>query len=338
MDFTKGYTASFYGVELDPITKTEKNRFEIISGSINREESELRHSANLTLKNDIDLNDKWIRIYMTAKQGSDSERVALFTGLASSPNISYSSGRIETTIQCYSVLKAIADIILPIGWYAASGYSSDQLYSLFEKVPFSVIIDDGTPNIENTIIAEYGETNLSMVNAILSSISTDANDGWKLQIEGDGSIHISPYSSKPVATFTQTDSVIETSFNITRDWFDCPNVFRAEYGDYTAIARDDDPESELSTESRGREIWMVEESADVMDNESVGDYARRRLREEQLRSEKISYNRRFLPEVNQGDCIRLAYPEMSGDYFVESQSITLGVNATVNETIYRKVE
>lgn len=338
MDFTKGYTASFYGVELDPITRTEKNRFEIVSGSINREESELRHSANLTLKDNLDLNDKWIRIYMIAKQGSDSERVALFTGLASSPSISYNAGHIETTIQCYSVLKSIADIILPIGWYAASGYSGDQLYSLLDKVPFSVTVDDGTPNIKNAIIAEYGETNLSMLDAILLSISTDANDGWKLQIEGDGSVHISPYSRDPVATFSQTNSVIETSFNITRDWFDCPNVFRAGYGDYTAIARDDDPESELSTESRGREIWMAEESADVMDNESVGDYARRRLKEEQLRSEKISYNRRFLPEVNQGDCIRLSYSELNGDYFVESQSINLGPNATVNETIYRKVE
>lgn len=337
MDFSKGYTASFYGVYIDPITRSERDRFEIISGSINRQEYDLRHSASLVLKDYAGLNDQWIRIYMVARQGSDSERVALFTGLASTPSISYQNGLVTTTVQCYSVLKSVADIILPIGWYAAAGANSgERLQYLLQNVPFPVYIDEDPPNLEYPLIAEYEETNLSMIDAIVDAMVTD-NTAWRLQIEGDGSIYISKYTSNPVSVFSSNNPVIETNFTIDRDWFDCPNVFRAGYDTYTAIARDDDPESELSTVSRGREIWMAEESANVMDGESIGAYAERRLREEQSRSEKISYNRRFLPEVNQGDFVRLAYPEINGDYYVESQSINLGVNATVSEVIYKEV-
>ena len=339
MDFSKGYTASFYGVYLDPVSKSELDRFEILSGSINREETDIRHSANLTIKDYVGMNDQWIRVYMVAKQGSDSERVALFTGIASSPSYAYNNGVTTTNVQCYSCLKAISDVLMPIGWYAGAGTNgSDQLYKLLERVPFPVYIEGGTPNLSYSVIAESGETYLSMVDAILSAMAYDGGYGWKLQIEGNGSIYISPYSNSSVATFScDNENVIETSFNIERDWFECPNVFRVRYGNYIAIARDDDPESDLSTLSRGREIWMEEESANLMDNESIGEYAQRRLNETQSKSEKISYTRRFLPEVNQGDLVRISYPEINGDYYVESQSITLGINAKVSETVYREL-
>ena len=141
---------------------------------------------------------------------------------------------------------------------------------------------------------------------------------------------------EPVAIISANkNDVIETSFSISRDWFDCPNVFKASYGDFTAIERDDDPASELSTVSRGREIWMVEESVSLEEDESLGEYAKRRLREEQTKSESASYTRRFLPEINQGDMIRINYPELQGDFYVDSQSINLGINAQTNENVYR---
>ena len=174
-----------------------------------------------------------------------------------------------------------------------------------------------------------------MVEKILTVID------WRLQIEGDGSIYLSsadPDSIDVSAIISpEINDVIETNFSRSMDWFDCPNVYRAIYGDYSATARDDDPDSELSTVSRGREIWMVDDSAALMEDESIGEYAQRRLLEEQIRSEHVSYGRRFLPEINQGDRIRINYPELLGDFFVDSQSISLGFNAKVNETVSRYI-
>lgn len=343
MDFTKGYSASFYGAYYDPYTGFEQGNFDIISGSINREESDLRQSASLTLKDYEGLNDQWIRIYMDAKQGSDSERVPLFTGLASCPSQQYSNGLITTNVQCYSVLKAVSDVMLPIGWYAAAGANgAKEIQKLLSDIPFRVYTSEDESTLSSAIVAEDGETNLSMIDAILYSMSTTNGQGdsvgWKLQIGGDGSIYLSPYSDEPVAIFSPTmDDVIESSFSLNNDWFECPNVFRVVDGDVMAIARDDDEDSPLSTVSRGREIWMSESSADVLENESIGEYANRRLRKEQSKSTTYQYTRRYLPDVNQGDLISINYPEINGDFYVESQSINLGINAQTNESVYLKV-
>lgn len=342
MDFSKGYSASFFGAYYNPVTEFEEGTFDIISGSINREESDLRQSANLVLKDYEGLNDQWIRIYMDAKQGSDSERVCLFTGLASCPSQSYTKGVLTTNVQCYSVLKAVSDIQLPIGWYApAFANGALQIKNLLDGIPFPVYISDEVSTLKNAIVAEDGETKLSMIDAILYSMVSEngkTNKKWKLQIDGNGSVHLSPYSDEPVTIFSPTmDDVIESSFSVDRDWFECPNVFRVVDGDVMAIARDDEEDSELSTVSRGREIWMTESSADVAEGESIGEYAKRRLLEEQSRSEKYSYSRRFLPTVNQGDLVRVMYPEIDGDFYVESQTINLGINVQTNETIYRNV-
>lgn len=342
MDFSKGYSASFYGVYYDPFTSFEQGYFDIISGSINREESDLRHSANLTIKDYEGMNDQWVRIYMDAKQGTDSERVCLFTGLASCPSQQYHNGVMTTNVQCYSVLKAVSDVMLPIGWYApAFANGAKQIKSLLQDLPFPVYISEESANLKSAIIAEEDETQLTMIDAILYSMVTgDGETGkrWKLQIGGDGSIYVSPYSDEPVAIFSPTmDDVIESSFSVNRDWFDCPNVFRVIDDDVISIARDDDENSELSTVNRGREIWMSESSADVAENESIGAYAKRRLNEEQSRSETYQYARRFLPTVNQGDLVRIMYPEMNGDFYIESQSINLGINAQTNETAYRNI-
>lgn len=338
MDFSKGYSASFYGAYIDPRTWHESGQFDIISGSINRDENDLRHSANLTIKDYQGLNDQWIRIYMEAKQGSDSQKVALFTGLASTPSEQYQSGLRTTNVQCYSVLKAVSDIMLPLGWYApAFSNGADQISRLLEGVPVQVYISEESPNLKTAIIAEDGETNLSMIDAILYSMADDEGNRWKLQIDGYGNISLSPFATEPIAIFSPTmEDVIEASFSVNHDWFECPNVIMVTDGDQIAIARDDDETSELSTIARGREIW-ISESADVSDNESIGEYAKRRLLEEQSRSIEIQYARRFVPEVNQGDLIRIDYPQLSGNYYVKSQSINLGINAQTNESVYQEV-
>ena len=348
MDFSRGYAASFYGTIVNPDTMKDAERFEIINGSINRSTDILRQSASITISDSADyFNDAIIRIYMIAVQDGKSETIPLFTGLASSPSESYSNGVITSSLECYSLLKIVDDIVLPLGWYA-SAYSNgpETIKDLLSPLSVDVYIsganvtdfEEGTfPDyiLTSSIVAEGGETNLTMIDKILSIID------WRMQIDGDGSIYLSsadPDSMAPVAVISATENdVIETNFTRSRDWFSCPNVFKAIYGDFTAIERDDDPDSELSTVNRGREVWMVEDSASLEEDESLGEYAKRRLMEEQERSETVSYTRRFMPEINQDDIVRINYPELQGDYYVESQSINLEANAKTSENVYRYI-
>jgi hypothetical protein len=105
-------------------------------------------------------------------------------------------------------------------------------------------------------------------------------------------------------------------------------------GDY-AEARDEDPNSPLSIQNRGREVWIEESSCNLNENETLAEYARRRLRECQQVSRVINYERRFDPNVTTTDIVQLNYPaqKIVGSFAVTSQSIALGFGAKTSEEV-----
>ena len=191
---------------------------------------------------------------------------------------------------------------------------------------------DGAPVLAGSIIAEDGESNLSMADRILDAI------GWRIRIDGDGTIRVMPPAREPAVRFDPlVNDVIESKIKVSADWYSCPNVFMAVAGDVTGIARDDDPDSPLSVQNRGREVWK-RESCTLSADESVAEYAQRRLRESQRVRQTVSYTRRYIPDVMPGDIVGLNYPEqgLTGNYGAQSQSITLGYGARTAEQIYKE--
>lgn len=85
-------------------------------------------------------------------------------------------------------------------------------------------------------------------------------------------------------------------------------------------------------------MWASEDSVTLQDGETIAQYARRRLKELQERTETVQYTRRFLPEVNIGDIVRLNYPQLMGGYKVTSQAITLDASGSTQENAQRTVE
>ena len=275
--------------------------------------------------------EQWIRVYLDAKQNGTITHVPLFTGLATSPKKDLEGRFITTPLECYSVLKPCQDVLLQRGWYAPAEISCGNiLKNLLSVTPAGVEIGDNIPSLTRAIIAEDGESNLSMVEKILNSIN------WRMRLSGDGTIYIEPKpSSVSVAFDALENDSIETNVSMERDMFSCPNVFSAISDDLSAIARDDNPNSIVSTVSRGREIWMEETDCDLADNESVADYALRRLKEEQQIATSVSYDRRFFPDIEIGDLIRMHYPEqgIDGIFQVSSQSISLGYGCKTSEEV-----
>lgn len=331
MEWSKGYTASNYMTQVDPTTWRDIGVIQLTGGSIKRERTGLRESADVGCRHYEGGIERWVRIYMDCKQDGKDAHIPLFTGLASSPKTDMEGKRIKTPLACYSVLKPADDIILRRGWYAPAGISgADTIRRLLTVTPAPVVVDDGAPALESPIIAEDDETNLSMIEKILTAIN------WRIRIEGDGTIHVCPQASGPVVTFDPVyNDMIETSISITEDWYSCPNVYMAVSGDMTGIARDDSADSPLSTLSRGREVWKMESSAKLADNESIAEYAMRQLKEAQKVKKAASYTRRYLPDVIPGDVVMLHYPEqdLDGLFTVTSQSISLGYSAETSEQV-----
>lgn len=331
MDWNRGYSAAYYMTIVDPDTWRDTRRIKLNGGSINRMTTDLRESADIDCEPLDEGYENWIRIWLDARQADDSVHLPIFTGLASSPGKIINGMRIESKLQCYSVLKPASDILLPRGWYAARDFKAgDMITKLLRSCKAPVDVQGETPRLSSYIIAEENETNLTMTNKILDAI------GWRLRIEGDGTIQICPEAEEPSATFgTLRADCIEPRISVEKDLFECPNVFRAASGNNSVEVRDEDPDSALSTSSRKREVWKEESNITLFEGETLQSYAKRRLRELQRVSMTASYDRRYHPDVLPGDIVRINYPAQNlvGDFCVNSQKITLGHGVKTSEEV-----
>ena len=68
-------------------------------------------------------------------------------------------------------------------------------------------------------------------------------------------------------------------------------------------------------------------------DELLAEYARRRLKEEQALSTILNYDRRYHPDANVGDLIRLHYPKqgIDGVFQITEQSVDVGSGRTSEE-------
>lgn len=333
VDYSKGYSAAYYAARVDPATWRDVGVIRLTGGTIKRETTGKRQSADLNCVRYRIPVEQWVRVYLDIRQEGAAAHVPLFTGLAVSPDDDINGSLTLNTLTCFSVLKPAEDVLLARGWYAPAGMSGAELVRrLLSVSPAPIIAEDNAPALASSIVSEDGETHLSMADRILDAI------GWRLRIDGDGTIRIMPAAADPVARLDPiSNDLLEPKIKITADWYSCPNVFQAVAGDVTGVARDDDPDSPLSTVSRGREVWK-KESCTLSAGESVAEYARKRLRELQRVRQTVSYTRRYLPNVMPGDIVGLNYPEqqLTGNYGVQSQSITLGYGARTAEQIYKE--
>lgn len=329
MLWQNGYTATYYAEILDAGSWRGIQRLDVFGGKVSRLNDGLRESADLDCREPI--GEKYIRVWMDTRQNGDSAHIAIFTGLTSQPETEWEGYVPTRRLACYSVLKAADDIDLIRGWYAPAEINAGTVIKrLLETTPAPVQIVGDMPNLKTSIVAEAGETCVTMTDKILTAV------GWRMRILGDGTIQIFEPSTNPVQTFNVTDNdSVEPKIKVKDDWFSCPNVYQAISDDLSATVRDDNPSSFLSTVNRGREIWLTEDDVDLGDNESIGQYAFRRLKEEQSHAFSVEYDRRYDPSILVGDAIALNYPALGivGSFRVESQSIQLGHNATTSEEV-----
>ena len=331
MEWNKGFQVSYYAYVIDPESWREKEVLQITGGTIDREEDGLRESANIETVKYEQEEEHWIRVYLDAEQSGAAAHVPVFTGLACSPSMAFDGELYTSTLECFSVLKPANDVLLPRGYYVPSGSNGAKVIKdLLSVTPAPVEIEGEAPDIISAIISEDGETHLSMADKVLKALD------WRLRISGDGTITITEKAKDISGSFDALDQdMIEPEVSISKDWYECPNVFRAVQDDVIAVARDDDPESPLSTVNRNREIWEEETSCEFNSGESIAEYAKRRLKELQKVEITASYDRRFMPDIFVGDLIRIKYPKQGLDSIFEitSQKIELGPGGRTSEEV-----
>lgn len=330
MIWSEGFTGSYYLTIVDPKSWRDIGRMEITGGSVERSTADLLESADLDMTQLPANGEAWVRVWLDAEQEGITH-VPLFTGLTSAPSRDIDGIRNTYKVECFSVLKPIDDILTERGFYVPSEVTAPMAAARLLRTgiaPVVVAEVDQPPQLTDAVIAEEGESNLTLAQKVLDAI------GWRIRIDGRGVIYVEPKTTEVVTMFDAVDNdVIEMQVSDEYDWYGCPNVLRVISGDMTAVVRDDDPDSPLSTVSRGREIWAEDSNVTLGTNESLGAYAIRRLKELQSPARTVSYSRRFDPDVTVGDIVRINYPDVGidGNFKVTSQTLELSHGCRVTE-------
>ena len=335
MNWNSGFSALYELKKVDPVTFEDMGSFEFVSGTIDRVNSGLMESADLTMTENP--GERWIRVYLNAKQETGGARIPLFTGLTSAPERALNGHREQFTVECYSVLKPADDILVARGYYAPAGADAGKLVAeLLSAGPAPVVMDGESPNLSEAVVAEDSMSRLDVAWLILDAI------GWRLRIEGNGTVHVSPPAEDVSAVFdTDENDVVELNVTDNQDWFSVPNCIRVTSGDSCVEYKDDDTDSPVSTIARKKarggngEIWASDTASAIGDHESLAEYAVRILREKQAPARTISYTRRYRPGVLVSDLVALRLPsvKIDGQFKITSQSITLGYGCRTAEEV-----
>ena len=342
IDWTKSMKQTFKYYIVDPGTwKDDKEITTVKSSSIKRDEDgETLGSATI----DVDdlLGEDYVRVYLIASQNGVEEKVPLGTFLVQTPSSSFDGKIRSVSMDAYTPLLELKEKQPPIGYSVLKDENIMELaYRLVRenaRAPVVEAISDET--LFDDFVAYTDDTYLSFVSDLI------ANAKYSFDIDELGRILFAPEqkiaSLQPVWTYNDDNSsILYSDIDIDHDLYGIPNVVEVIYSNggnnYYAKVVNDDPNSPLSTVSRGREIVYRVTDPDLIGDPTsnqIQEYAENTLKNLSSVEYTVSYSHGYCP-VRIGDCVRLNYNRAGLTDIkakVISQTITCESGCKVDET------
>lgn len=341
-DWTQSMQQTFEYYVVDPDTWEDKERINYVkSSTIERDISvETLGSATIDLAESIE--EQYIRIYLVTIQNRITEKHSLGTFLVQTSPSAF-DGKMQTiSADAYTPLLELKEKLPPIGYYISKKQNIiSNAYNLtWSNVRAPVVKTTYSKKLYDDFVAMTEDTWLSFLWDLLDKAK------YEFALDDRSRILFSPKrdtaSLQPVWTYTDDNSsILQPSISMNRDLYGIPNVVEVIYssGARTIKARavNDDPDSPISTVSRGREIphrvtdpHLIEEPSEA----AVEDYAKQLLRDMSAVECTIKYTHGYCP-VRLGDCVRLDYTRAGLTDIkakVISQSIKCVPGCPVSET------
>lgn len=340
IDWSRGYACEFSLIQIDPRTWTTLNSVNQTERvSINRDgtdEVPLLETASINVDGNIE--DGWYRVMMRATQDDvhTNEPLGTFRMEVSSRSY-FGSARITTSMNGYSVLKPCNKMKCHIGEYAPKGGNIGQwaVNMLSRCTPAPVRLgSDERVAMTDFYVFDSGTDILKAVWIALDDVE------WCIQIDGEGVIWVLPKPDKPKKIMDiGSYGILQPKFDNTPDRTDTPNVYRINYtsGDKEKEIEivNSDPNSPISTVSRGYRVEEVESSPSRIEGETYENYGKRQLVNLSSGLDKWNYTREYIPDLrvfDVWDCRRHDVG-MVGNARILSQSLTCERGVTVSEKV-----
>lgn len=340
-DWTKSMQRTYEYYVVDPNTwKDAKLINNVKSCSITRDfNAETLGSATIDITESV--GECYVRVYMITIQNGIREKHPLGTFLVQTPSSSFNGRVRNVSMDAYTPLLELKENQPPLGYSMMKGDNiMDKAYMIMrENTRAPVVATTCSDTLANDFVANTSDTWLSLIKDLIG------NAKYYLNLDEMGRILYAPKQKtealQPIWTFDDSNSsILCADFDMEHDLYGVPNAVEVIYSNgkdsYYAKVVNDDPNSPISTVSRGREICKRVSNPSVSGDPTeyqIKQYAEQLLRELSTLEYSISYTHGYCP-VRIGDCVRLNYTRAGITDIkarVLSQSITCDSKCQVSE-------
>lgn len=341
-DWTSSMQQTFEYYVVDPGTWKDVRRLDNVKSCTISRDSETNTLGSATIDVTESLGECYVRVYLITIQNGVREKHPLGTFLVQTPSSSF-DGKIRTvSMDAYTPLLELKENPPPLGYSVLKDENIMQrAYQLCREHARAPVVE--APCEEKLNYDFVANTDDTWLNFIADLIG---NAKYSFSLDELGRILFTPKqdtaSLQPVWTYDDgNSSILYSDITMNHDLYGIPNVVEVVYSTdsdlYYARAVNDDPNSPISTISRGREIIRRVTNPDMVGmptENQIKEYANQLLRELSSVEYTVSYSHGYCP-TRLGDCIRLNYTRAGITDIkarVISQSIKCDTSCKVTET------
>ena len=357
-DWTKTMIQSYEYYIVDPNTWCDIKRLDIVKASSIDRDSTAETLGSATIDVTESIGECYIRTYLVTIQNGITERTPLGTHLVQTPSSSFNGKICNVSMDAYTPLIELKEGMPPIGYARLKGESiMNAAYEIVRenvRAPVIKITESGllipdegvnenlNKHLNVDFVADPSETWSSYVNALIS------NAKYKLDLDEMGNVLFAPdqniESMQPVWTYTDDNSsILYPEVSMDHDLFGIPNVVEVIFskgGSYVrGYAENNDPNSQVSIQNRGRRIMYRETNPSVLGATNpteayMNEYAKALLKSLSTVEYTLKYTHGYCP-VRPGDCVRFNYTRSEFNNIkakVVSQNIKCVPGCPVSET------
>ena len=316
IDWTKSMRQTFEYYIVDPYTWFDVEKLTRIKSCTITRDLTLDTLGSASIDSSDDLNDKYVRAYLIATQGDEQDKIPLGTFIAQTPSTTFDGKVNSIGHDAYTPLIELTEKQMPMGYAARKGDNVVErarsiLLDASLRAPVGECSDSAT--LSGDFLSDPSDTRLTFVSDLL------VNAKYTLGLDELSRVIFVPdrdlNAMQPRWTYTDDNSsILYPDLSASRDIFGVPNrvevVFSSSSGTFlTAEDKNEDENSIVSYQSRGRWITYRDNSPDVVDGVTqaqLNDYAHKKLLDLSSVDFELSYKHGYCP-VRLGDCVLLNY-------------------------------
>lgn len=284
----------------------------------NNIDATIQRSCSLTIIEDkeIDFASERLRPYMKLKTETGMLVYPLGVFLMSSPQRQAQGGAVKRTVECYDKMQILTDDRFDSRYTVPAGTSYTAAVANIVLSTGINTVNIAPSQLETVTALEFpiGTSKLAACNELLAAINY-----YPLYADSFGFVRSKAYElpdGRSIDAFYATDkaSIIQPGAQEELDIFGAPNKIvryleNAERQFMISSVTNDDPNSKLSTVSRGRVITDIASVSDIANQGSLDAYVARVMAESKV-YQKIVFETLNMPNHEYNDCLYIEDKEL----------------------------